>query len=154
MTGNVKQKSIRISIAVLIIGVASLVGCGIMGDSPPGLALVIDGESTDLAQGSYCWARLCADTEYPPVISTFVTLGGDGQITLEFDRPYPDSAFVGLASFDDFPQGEYDASMRFDDPSQPITWMPDLPAGDYVLSVSAQWDNGNDATYDVGVTIP
>jgi hypothetical protein len=140
---------------VLMIAIASLTGCGAVGGSaPPDLTLIVDGEEFSAAQGSYCWGGLCADAAYPPVVETFVELPADGQVTLAFDRPSPDSAFVGLELYDTFPDGELAASMRLESVPDTITWSPDVPAGDYVLSVSAQWERGNDASYDIGVTVP
>jgi hypothetical protein len=145
----------KIYLITSMIAFISLTGCGIVGGStPPDLTLIVEGEAFTAAQGSYCWGSLCADAVYPPVIESFVTLSAGGQITLGFDKPAPDSAFVGLDLYDTFPDAESAASMRFETVPNTITWIPKVPAGDYILLISAQWEQGNDATYHIGVTVP
>lgn len=130
------------------------VSCGLLGGSePPTLVLTgADGE-IDLELGSYCWSNVCADAVYPPLIETFVQLPADGEITLEFKGKTADSGFISLESVATFPEGESAASMRLETVSDPIVWDAGVPAGDYILLVSAKWAGG-DASYSTGVTIP
>jgi hypothetical protein len=149
---NVDRKTLLV---VLMIVLASLTGCGIVGGSaPPGLTLIVDGEEVSAGADTYCWGGLCADGIFPPVIDTFVELPADGEVTLEFDRPRPDSGFVALDLFDTYPDADSAASMRLESVPDTITWTPGVPSGDYVLSVTVQWKNGNDAAYHLGVSVP
>ena len=145
----------KIYLFVLILAAVSLTGCGILGgDTPPGLTLSGDGEDITVGAGTYCWGGLCADGIYPPVVDTFVQLPADGQVTLEFGRPKPDSLFLALDSYDTFPEADSAASTRLETVPDTISWTPDVPPGEYVLSVTARWDRGNDAAYHLGVGVP
>ena len=124
------------------------------GSAPPDLTLIVDGEKFTATQVSSCWGGLCADAGPPPVIETFVELPADGQITLEFDGPKPDSVFIALQRYDTLPDAESAATTRLERVPNTITWTPGVPVGDYLLSIFAQWGQGNDVSYDIGVTIP
>jgi len=145
----------KIFLIMLITAIMSLTACtGGNGSAPPDLTLSVGGETYTATQSSYCWGGLCADGIYPPVIETFVPLAGDGQITLTFDNPEPDNVFMGLDLYSTFPDAESVATTRLDNLPDIIMWTPTVPAGDYILSISAKWDKGQDAAYHIGVTIP
>lgn len=154
-----KRKDVNLDcksyLIVFIVAAVGLTGCGIVGgSSPPGLTLSGNGEAISAGAGTYCWGGLCADGVYPPVIDTFVQLPGDGQVTLEFDGPKPDSVFLALDRYDTFPDADSAASTSLETVPGTITWTPNVPSGDYILSVTAQWERGNDAAYHLGVSMP
>ncbi len=146
----------RTTYLIVLIAVAvSLGGCGIIGGTaPPGLTLIVDGEEITAGADTYCWGGQCADGVFPPVIDGFVELPADGQVTLEFDRPKPDSVFVGLDLYDTYPDADRAATTRLESVPDTITWTPGVASGDYILSITAQWERGNDAAYHLGISMP
>ncbi len=144
----------RLLLPLLLVFGMMLAGCGLgRGSGPPDLTLTANGLDHVTVTGTYCWDGLCVDTVYPPVVETFVELAPGEPLELAFARPQPATAFMALDRYDTFPNADSAASQRLDPVTTPIIWSPDLPAGDYVLLVSAQWDDG-DASYHMGVTIP
>ena len=149
---RIQHKKYLIFLILILVGVPA---CGVFGGgAPPDLLIIAAGEELSVPLGSHCWGGLCADAIFPPVIEKFVELPAGGQITLEFDGRNPESAFIGLDRYDTFPDAEYVASTRLDNVPDTIMWTPGVPAGNYVLAVSSQWGEGEDASYHIGVIVP
>ncbi len=144
----------RLLLSLLLLFAIFLTACGSgRGSEPPDLTLTTDGGSHVAVTGTYCWGGLCVDTVYPPVVETFVELAPGEPLELAFARPQPAYAFMALDLYETFPEADSAASQRLDPVTNPVIWSPDIPPGDYILLVSAQWDGG-DASYHMGVTIP
>jgi len=125
-----------------------------MNGEPPELVLDTGEDRHAVTAHTFCWGGLCADGVYPPAIGDFLAVGAGGALDLEFDGREPDSVFLGITPGDTFPEGDYTASTSLESDLDAVTWNPGVPAGDYVLSVTARWGNGDDAAYVMGVVIP
>lgn len=136
--------------------------------APPALHLEAAGESlAEGLTGSYCWpgepqdgqqAAICVDAIWPPVHAEFTALPGGEPLRLRFAED--PAARVELRLFDAAQvyadhAAEPVATMTFDPLPDPLEWLPDVPAGDYLLHVLAWWaEGGKDAAYSFSVRIP
>ena len=136
-------------VLITLIAALLLTACGGgMGDSPPAMRLIVNGEAVEGLQGSYCWNRLCADM-VPPVFDSSHTLVAGEAIQFELDRPLPDTLAVNLG-----PEvfGESVASDSLDGAAN-VEWNPTVAPGTYILSIAGKWSDGSDASYFFSVTI-
>lgn len=121
--------------------------------SPPSIQLELNGETVSGLSGAYCWdsglsGTLCVDP-IPPSFEGMTPLAVDGPVRLVLDRPLPQELSVSLT-----PElfGDSVASETLDVGST-VEWLPDAPAGEYVLNVNARWKQG-DVTYWFYVSVP
>lgn len=114
---------------------------------PPDIFLRTSASQTEKAQfSSYCWTLECADYADPDP-ETFTNVD-QGRIILDLVEPLPDKVRMSLnpvhadGSVDWRNGPETDVS-----PVQtPVEWTPTLPPGNYVLTISGSWVEG-DASY-------
>lgn len=130
-------------IRLLIVLILLLTGCGGGVDSPPLVYLVSNGELVDGFQSSYCWdngvrGTLCVDT-IEPYFDETTHLSTSSPIQFLLDTPLPDEVTLSLSRelFGDTVISE----------TVPVTenleWSPAVNAGEYILTVHANWSQGD-----------
>jgi len=131
------------TLTVLILIFFLLAGCGKTSATPPLVYLVTDGGLVDGFQSSYCWdggikGTLCVDS-IEPYFETSTTLSPGSSIQLQLDAPLPDSVTLSL-SRELFGDELVSESVPV---TEQVTWSPAVDAGEYILTVHANWPQGN-----------
>lgn len=108
--------------------------------------------------GSYCFPAgeegICVDNEAPPYPEAYHALPDRNLISVHLlALPYPETVTFYLQPREG--GSAPTTSLEFDLVDEPLvlTWMPDAPAGDYILQMNVDWGANNDAQYYFGVTI-
>ena len=122
-------------------------------DSPPQIKLEVNGQPESGLAGPYCWgsgigSALCVDP-IPPSLEQMTLHPLDGTVRLQLEKPLPDSFFVSLSP--DIFEQPVDSTQL--DADSFVEWTPNVPPGNYLLTVSGKWNQG-DAGYWFYVSLP
>jgi hypothetical protein len=128
---------------IMLITTMLLVSCGGGVDSPPLVYLVTDSGLVDGFQSSYCWdngirGTLCVDT-IEPYFDETTHLSTNDPIRFLLDTPLPDEVTLSLSRelFGDILISETVSV------TESIDWSPAVDAGEYILTVNANWPQGD-----------
>lgn len=130
-------------LSIVVLAAVFLAGCGGGADTPPLVYLVTDLGLVDGFQSSYCWdggmkGTLCVDT-MEPYFDEVTALSPGSPIQLQLDSPLPDSVTLSL-SRELFGDELVSESIPV---TEIVTWSPAVDTGEYILTVHANWLQGN-----------
>jgi hypothetical protein len=140
-------------LAPLLVLFAAAIACGTGPSSPPIINLNVGGSTVSGLQGAYCWDQgiggtICVDP-MEPAFSSYTPIPAGSPITLELESPLPDNLVLSLST-EVFGDVVYTEVV---DVSDSVDWSPPVDAGEYILTASASWEQG-DVTYWFAVAMP
>ena len=137
-------------------------------DSPPEIALLVDGEPVAPFGDIGCWPEqddgtvdtdayeeitdICEDAAIPDFgDATFHRFPAGSEIRLALEEPIPERVDLVLSEPDDIFTVE-SAGESFID-GNILTWEPDVPPGDYILMALGFWPEVGGVTYYYPITL-
>lgn len=137
-------------VGALLIMCLMLAACPSSPGDQPDILLIVDGKPQQGYVAVYCWDGVCADGVPPEFTDADYVLLDSGDVRIEIAEPQPDFLNLGLSTEVFGPDVD---STRIEPVSESVEWDVSVPPGRYVLSASAQWNDGDLLTF-FAVEIP